>query len=490
MAEGLARHGVLEEAGVAEDVRDAAGAVESVGRAAVTAAVLVGGVLDGVGGGDGAADGVGGLARGNDVALVNGSLGTAVAVGAGFGTRGAASEEGEDNAEEKAEEEHSRFAYRKWACWAREQGESALRKGGGFARAETEGAGGAAKKAAGLGRRQRKGRRRTIDATKGGEDVPEVGGGDGLVKAGTSQGQAGLPEAPSAGGIGQQRSQRGSERGGVALGGKEPGLAREDHFGNTGDAGGNAGEGGGHGFHENGGQDVAAAGGFGDAGKDEESGLGQEVDDVGLGQGAGEGDVLLELGGGDARLKIGFEGAVANDAALEREGSVAEQGAGVDEIGEAFFFDEAADGEEQGRGSGGRRRRLEERGEVEAVVDAVNAGGGGGVMLAEPGGGVVADGDDGGGVGDEAGELEVAGVVGAKEVVGVAGEAVAEAVGLADPPGGAGGEAGEVSVDVVHLGGAEFVPDPSGFVEAGFVGSGTPVAEGEDEGLREEALLF
>ena len=49
---------------------------------------------------------------------------------------------------------------------------------------------------------------------------------------------------------------------------------------------------------------------------------------------------------GDLCLKLGLQGAVADDPAVEAEATISQQGAGLNEIGVAFFLDQATDAED------------------------------------------------------------------------------------------------------------------------------------------------
>ena len=105
-------------------------------------------------------------------------------------------------------------------------------------------------------------------------------------------------------------------------------------------------------------------------------------------------------------------------------------------------------------------------------------------MLPQPIGGVITDGNDGGRVFNEAPQIQSSGFVGAKEVVGVASEAVAQSVELPDPPCGAGGETSEVGVEVADTGFAEFLPDPGGFVDTRLIRAIPPFTQRQNDGLR------
>lgn len=194
--------------------------------------------------------------------------------------------------------------------------------------------------------------------------------------------------------------------------------------------------------------------------------------------------MILEMEVGDLATEGVFEGAITDDAALEGNLLIAEDGAGGDEIWVAFLFDETTDAEDAARCAGPVRfgAGVDQGLEVEAVVDTMDAGGVGGVLGAELVGGEVADGGDESGVVEEAFEGGALGFRGAENIVGVGGEAGAYAGELAEPPGGAGADAGEVGVDVAWGCGAEVgevFGDPGGFVDAGFVWLMGPVAQGD-----------
>ena len=259
--------------------------------------------------------------------------------------------------------------------------------------------------------------------SKGGD---EGAGGIGLGEVILGVGESGLAHGFAEGGVFEEGGEVGGEGLGIAFVAEEAGLVFEDHFGNAGEAGGDAGEAGGHGFHEDGGEVVFAAVGFGGAGESEDLGFfGEEANDLVHAEGSGEVDVILEVEVGDLTAEGVFEGAFTDDAAVEGDLLVAEDGAGGDEVRVALFFDEAADAEDAaGReGAVGFGAGVDEGLEVEAVVDAVDAGGVGGVLGAELVGGEVADGGDEGGVVEEAFEGGALGFGGAEDVVGVGGEA-------------------------------------------------------------------
>jgi len=190
-----------------------------------------------------------------------------------------------------------------------------------------------------------------------------------------------------------------------------------------------------------------------------------------------------------------FKGALADDAAVEGDALIAEDSAGADEVRVALFFDEAADAEDSAGGPGavGGGAGVDQGLEIEAIVDAFDPGGVGGELVAELVGGEVADGDDEGSVVEEAVEGGALGFGFAEDVVGVGGEAGAEAGEPAQPPGGAGADAGEVGVDVAGSGGAqcgEVLGDPCGLIDAGFVGLIGPVAEGDADAAGEGVGVF
>ena len=260
----------------------------------------------------------------------------------------------------------------------------------------------------------------------GGEGGDEGAGGIVLGEVGLGVGESGLAHGFAEGGVFEEGGEVGGEGLGIALVAEEAGLVFEDHFGDAGEAGGDAGEAGGHGFHEDGGEVVLAAVGFGGAGEGEDLGFfGEEANDLVHAEGAGEVDAILEVEVGDLLAEGVFEGAFTDDAAVEGDFLIAEDGAGGDEVGVALFFDEAADAEDAAGGAGavGFGAGVDEGLEVEAVVDAVDAGGVGGVLGAELVGGEVADGSDEGGVVEEAFEGGALGFGGAEDVVGVGGEA-------------------------------------------------------------------
>ena len=334
------------------------------------------------------------------------------------------------------------------------------------------------------------------EVAEGGEGGDEGAGCVGLGEVGLGVGEAGVAHCFAEGGVFDEGGEVGGEGLGIALVAEEAGLVFEDHFGDAGEAGGDAGEAGGHGLHEDGGEVVFAAVGFGGAGEGEDLGFfGEEANDLVHAEGAGEVDEVLEMEVSDLAAEGVFEGAFTDDAAVEGDLLIAEDGAGGDEVGVAFFLDEAADAEDAAGGAGavGVGAGVDEGLEVEAVVDAVDAGGDGGVLGAELVGGEVADGGDEGRVEEEAIEVGALGFGGAEDVVGVGGEAGAQAGELAEPPAGAGANACEVGVDVaggVGAEGGEVFGDPGGFVNAGFVRLIGPMAEGDADAAGEGVGVF
>ena len=201
---------------------------------------------------------------------------------------------------------------------------------------------------------------------------------------------------------------------------EQAGFAVVDEFGDADDVGRDAWGTKRHGFDEDGWQAVAVAVGADDAGGDEHGGVMQVGFDFGLGAVADEMDLVVKAEGGDLGGEFAAFAALADDGAFAGDAVTAQADNGVDEVVEAFFFDEAADGENVRRAVA--RDLVGELVEVKAVVDAVD-GGAAVVFGAQVGEVVVAHGDGEGGVLDFGGEVYGFGVV-VVDVFGVSGEAV------------------------------------------------------------------
>lgn len=302
----------------------------------------------------------------------------------------------------------------------------------------------------------------------------------------------------AAGGIGEQSGEKSGKRFGLAFFTKQTSLSIDDHLRNASDMGGDAGKFGGHGLHQHGREIVLAAVFFGFAGKGEDLGfLGEQTNDFVHRQGAGEGDEMVQVEVGNLESQFGFEWSFADDAAMEIQAAIAHQGTGGDEVIVAFLLDQSSDAENAASllwilGSLLFFFGALEWAEIESVVNAPDPCGGGGKPVVKIARSVVADGDDQAGIARERFGfwMHVTGV--AEDVVGMGGEAVAEAVKFAQPPAGAGSHASEVGVGVVDTGTqlAHAMADPGGFINAQFVGAVVPVSEGEHDALRKPVLFF
>lgn len=209
--------------------------------------------------------------------------------------------------------------------------------------------------------------------------------------------------------------------------------------------------------------------------------FGEETDDFVHAEGACELNEVLEMKFGNLVPKGFFEGTFTDDATVEGNTFIAKDGTGGNEIGIAFFLDEATDTENATGGveAVGISAGVDEGLEIEAVVDAVDAWGDRGVLGAELVGGEVADGGDECGVEEEAIEVGALGFRGTENVVCVGGKACAQAGESAKPPRCSGADASEVGVDMAGGGRTEIGEEfgyPSGLVDAGFVGLIGPVA--------------
>lgn len=115
----------------------------------------------------------------------------------------------------------------------------------------------------------------------GSEVGDEGAGGIGLGEVGLGVGKAGLTHGFAEGGVFEEGGEVDGEGLGIAFVTEEAGLVFEDHFGDAGEAGGDAGEAGGHGFHEDSGEVVFAAVGFGGAGEGKHLGFfSEKVNDL------------------------------------------------------------------------------------------------------------------------------------------------------------------------------------------------------------------
>ena len=222
------------------------------------------------------------------------------------------------------------------------------------------------------------------------------------------------------------------EGGRVVGRGEQAGVAIAHEFGDADDVCADARGAERHGFDEDGRQAVAVAVSADDAGGDEHRRLPDVVFDFCLAAVAEEAHAVFQVQAGDVCGECLALVTVADDVAGAVYAAFAQGGDGVYEVGEAFFFDEAADGEEVRRAVFGRV--VGELFEVESVVDAVH-GRFAGVLFAQVGEVVVGDGDGEGGVGDFAGEVHRFAVF-VVDVFGVCGDAVGDG-------GKARGEAGD-----------------------------------------------
>ena len=223
------------------------------------------------------------------------------------------------------------------------------------------------------------------------------------------------------------------------------GDAGIDHLGDAGYAGGDDGEAGGHGFHDDGREIVAAAFGVVGACEREDAGMAEGCGHFRLGSGSFQHDKLGQRSALDLVPQGSLERTGADDAATEVDAPVPQEGAGGDEIGEAFFLDETADGDDFGRGDGeiGAGEFIG----VDAVVNPVKLGGGLWVALTEPIAGEVCYRDHEASLADEGIEGDGQGGF-AEHVVCVAREGVGDAVEFLDPIGGTGGNTGKLGVDM------------------------------------------
>ncbi len=256
----------------------------------------------------------------------------------------------------------------------------------------------------------------------------------------------------------------------------------EHHFRDACQGGADNGKPAGHGFQNDGGQNVGGAFPIRQAGEGEDVRNGQFLLDFLLAEDAAEGDMRLELEAVDLSFEGGTLRAFADD--LQGGGNViiAQGGDGVDEDGEAFEIDQAADADQvegRWRGAGviGTQREphaprggLWELAGIDAVVDAVDAVRGVRTEVDEEGPAIVADGGGEDGFADHLPQEIVIGQID-HEVLGVGREAVGEA-GFFEEKGGVGGAVGEMNVNVRDTAFFEFAGEVPGVpgADVGLVG--------------------
>ncbi len=220
----------------------------------------------------------------------------------------------------------------------------------------------------------------------------------------------------------------------------------------------------------------------------------EEADDLLHGKRPGQFHHARQVQFRDLPPKALLQRAFANDAAAEVEAAIAQNGASSDEVIVALLFDQAAHAEDSARGARAIRSSagFHEGLQIEPVVHALNALGRVGEARAQITRGVVAHGDHQAGVPGKHAAAGDALALLAEDVVGVGGEAVAEAVELPKPPAGPGADAGKVRVRMAHGRGefAEAVPNPSGLIDAVLVRSLSPMTQGEHDALWEEIRVL
>src|SRR4051812_13806283 len=135
---------------------------------------------------------------------------------------------------------------------------------------------------------------------------------------------------------------------------------------------------------------------------------------------------------------------------------------------------------------------MHERLQIETIVDALHAPRGLRKARAEVTGGVIAHRHDETGVMREARTARDAFILLAEDVIGVGGEAVAQAIKFPEPPARTRADTGEMRVRMTHARRQlpQAVADPRGFIDAIFVRALAPLTQREHNALGEEVRVL
>lgn len=230
-----------------------------------------------------------------------------------------------------------------------------------------------------------------------GEGRDERARSGGLSEVSLGMGKSGAAHFFTAGGVLEQGGKVTRKGLRITLCAQQAGLVFHDHFRNACEPGGDAGQAGGHGFHQHRGKIVFATITLRGAGEGKDLRfLCQQADDLRHAEGAGKMDAAFEFEFCDLAAERVFERAFTDDAALERNALITQDSACADQVWVAFFFDQATNAQKTTRSARAVSSGacVNQRLEVETIVNTLDARSVSGELSAELGGREVADSDD------------------------------------------------------------------------------------------------